>query len=102
FPVSSGTHQGALSASTLPDDGGRVGSNEGKAKPPARREGLADLMAALSEVPAHENRRQHLASMLQQTEHQAQSEIADTARSAARFRRMAKQRDAERLPLERE
>ncbi|CAB1118679.1 unnamed protein product [Ectocarpus sp. CCAP 1310/34] len=136
FPAPSGTHQDALSACSLPDTGGNIGSNEGKPKPPARCEGFADLVAALSEVPAHENKRQHLASILQQTEDQTRSEIADAARLAAGFRqdksefhsfieyapwleisqtcvllnrvpcggtmRMAKQRDAERLPLERE
>lgn len=35
FLASSGT-QGVLPASSQPDDGGRVGSNEKKAKPPAR------------------------------------------------------------------
>lgn len=51
-----------------------------------RCEGFADLLAALSEVPAHEYKRQQLVSMLQQTEAQTRSEIAEAARSAAGLR----------------
>lgn len=53
---------------------------------PTRMEGSATLVAALNEMPRHEEKRKQLSSMLQHTEQHTRSEIAEAARSAAELR----------------
>ncbi|CAM9369946.1 unnamed protein product, partial [Scytosiphon promiscuus] len=65
-----------------------------------RLEGSTALVAALGRMPAHEEKRNQLISMLQQTERETRGEIAEAARSTAELRRSAKKQDAERGPLE--
>lgn len=48
--------------------------------------GSAALVAALSKVPAHEEKRRQLTSLLRNIENQTRSDIAETARSAAELR----------------
>lgn len=49
-------------------------------------EGSAALVAALSQIPAHEEKCNDLVSMLEQTEREARGEIAEAARSTAALR----------------
>eukprot|EP00903_Cladosiphon_okamuranus_P011267 g10625.t1 len=51
-----------------------------------RREGVAALESALREFPAHEERRKRLATVLQETENDTRSQIAEAARAAAELR----------------
>lgn len=51
-----------------------------------RLEGAAALGAALKEMPAHEEHRKQLASVLQETENQTRSQIAEAGRAAAELR----------------
>lgn len=48
--------------------------------------GSAALVAALSEIPAHEEKRRQLTVLLRDIENQTRSDIAETARSAAELR----------------
>lgn len=48
--------------------------------------GSATLVAALSKVPPHEEKRRQLTSLLRGIENQTRSDIAEAARSAAELR----------------
>eukprot|EP00752_Nemacystus_decipiens_P010088 g8989.t2 len=83
-------------------DGQRAAESDGAHHTPQRRTGAAALELSLRELPVHEEKCKQLLSVLQQTENELRSQIAEAARAAAELRRSAKKLDGERLPLEHE